>query len=386
MRDLHRPAFIILMMVLSFAYSRCGKYDGAFAESDGSLKLHEAALLLAGKDVPKNSKLYSYAATAFFKAYKSQMETGWSKFQRPNMQKIKGWWQNYKPAAYRNIVLYPFSGPDIMNALTFYPDADTYVMFGLEPPGVIPAPQAMTPDQITRGLNGLKRSLGDILQMNFFKTEGMAAELSSKSFNGITGLIMCFLAINGYTVLDANKIAINAESNVVSGITSDEKISWQKPPKARIPGIEISFRMGSGKTQKVQYFMLNVIDNALAEYSPNFVPYLKKQGPYAVVIKSASYLMHNDKVKFTRIRAVILATTDYLVQDDSGIPLRYFKPSDWKLGFHGYYDGPIGLFRNRMQPDLKKAMAARSTGILPFSYGYDHKPGQSNLMTAEKIK
>jgi len=65
--------------------------------------------------------------------------------------------------------------------------------------------------------------------------------------------------------------------------------------------------------------MLNVIDNALTVSSPNFIPYLKKQGPYTTIIKSASYLMHNDNVKFTKIRAAIMETTNYLVQDDSGV-------------------------------------------------------------------
>ncbi len=136
----------------------------------------------------------------------------------------------------------------------------------------------------------------------------------------------------------------------------------------------------------MRYYMLNVIDHALATSSPNFIPYLKKEGPYATIIKSASYLMHNDTTKFTKIRAAILESTGYLVQDDSGVPLRYFKPAIWKLAFHGYYNGPIGLFANRMQHDLKKSFDAGSTGKLPFSYGYVYKPGQSNLMTAEKIK
>jgi hypothetical protein len=35
---------------------------------------------------------------------------------------------------------------------------------------------------------------------------------------------------------------------------------------------------------------------------------------------------------------------------------------------------------------LKKEMDAKSTGRLPFSYGYVYKQGQSNLMTVEKIK
>ncbi|MBN1497982.1 MAG: hypothetical protein JXA07_14510 [Spirochaetes bacterium] len=378
-------ALISSIILLGF-FSNCVKQDNGFAQSDVPSRLNEAALLFAGKELPKDSTLSAYAETAFYKAYRRQMESSWNRLQKPNLKKIRGWWDDHRPARYPKAVLYPFSGPDIMNALTFFPEATTYILFGLEPPGTVPDPHSLTFDQINRGLNGLRVSLGDILHMNFFKTEGMAAEMSNKSFSSIAGIIMYFLSTNGYEIIDAKKIAINDKSEVVPGMPSDDRIDWQNPPKSRIPGVEISFRKSRGKKQTVRYYMLNVIDNALNTYSPNFIPYIKKEGPYAVVIKSASYLMHNDKIKFTKIRSAILASARYLVQDDSGIPLRYFKPGEWKLAFHGYYNGPIGLFANRMQNDLKKEMDEKSTGKLPFSYGYVYQEGKSNLMTAERVK
>jgi hypothetical protein len=372
------------MLLVSFSY--CGQKDGGIAKAGESLKISETALLFAGKELPKESTLYPYTQSAYYKSYGRQMASSWDMMQKPNQKKIGDWWSAHRPARSYTNVLYPFSGPDIMNALTFFPDAESIIMFGLEPPGVIPDPHSMDAARITQGLNGLRSSLNDILHMNSFKTEGMAAEMSNKSFNSIAGIVMYFLATNGYTVTGARKIAIDANSNVVPGIPSDEKINWETPPKSRVPGVEISFRKEGGKTRRVRYYMLNVIDAALASSSPNFVPYLKKEGPYATILKSASYLMHNDEVKFTKIRAAVMGSTNYLVQDDSGVPLRYFAPDRWKLAFHGYYDGPIGLFANRMQKDLKKAMDEKSTGKLPFSYGYDYKPGQSNLMTAERTR
>ncbi len=382
----NRSVIVTTLFILLASFTYCTQKENGFAKNTVSPEINDTALLFAGKDLPKESKLFRYSQSAFYKSYRQQMSSSWNSMQKPNLQKITGWWQKHRPARHSGSVLYPFSGPDIMNALTFYPDCDSIIMFGLEPPGVIPDPSGMTADQITRGLNGLRASLGDILHMNFFKTEGMAAEMSNKSFNSIGGIIMYFLATNDYTIVDARKIVIDAKSEVVPGTPSDDRINWQNPPKSRIPGVEISFRKGSGRTKTVRYYMLNVIDHALETSSPNFIPYLRKEGPYATILKSASYLMHNDNVKFTKIRAAILESTGYLVQDDSGIPLRYFKQDKWKLAFHGYYDGPIGLFANRMQRDLKKAMDEKSTGRLPFSYGYDYKPGQSNLMTAEKIK
>jgi hypothetical protein len=204
------------------------------------------------------------------------------------------------------------------------------------------------------------------------------------SFNGVTGLLMFFLSINDYEIVDVKKIAINAQSTISPGRKKDNKIDWQNPPKSWVPGVEISFRKKNGRIQVVRYYMLNVIDYALTNSSPNFIPYLSKEGPFTTIIKSASYLMHNDKTKFTKIRAAVLENSNYIVQDDSGIPLRYFKSEKWQVKFHGHYEKPIGLFSHRMQPDLKNAMKKYSTGILPFSYGYDYKKGHSNLITAKK--
>jgi hypothetical protein len=72
------------------------------------------------------------------------------------------------------------------------------------------------------------------------------------------------------------------------------------------------------------------------------------------------------------------------VQDDSGIPFRFFQPEEWDVALHGVYDNPIPLFKKLAQGDLRKAVKEKSTGVLPFSYGYHHQKEQSNLLIAEK--
>jgi len=236
--------------ILLVSFTHCGPTTNGFARGDGSSQLNETALLFAGKDLPKESKLHAYIQTAFYKSYQQRMVSGWNRLQGPNLQMIRDWWKSYRPSRHGSTVLYPFSGPDIMNALTFFPDADNYIMFGLEAPGVIPEPHAMSADQITRGLNGLSTSLGDVLHMNFFKTEGMAAEMSSQSFNSIAGIIMYFLATNGYTVVDARKIAIDAANEVVTGTPSDDRIDWQNPPNPGSPGLRFPSEWAPAEPRK----------------------------------------------------------------------------------------------------------------------------------------
>ena len=83
---------------------------------------------------------------------------------------------------------------------------------------------------------------------------------------------------------------------------------------------------------------------------------------------------------------MILSHSDFVVQDDSGVPLRLFARDTWKLRFHGKYEAPTPEFAKHLQKDLKVEMQRNSTGKLPFSYGYAYRQGESNLMTAERIQ
>jgi hypothetical protein len=136
--------------------------------------------------------------------------------------------------------------------------------------------------------------------------------------------------------------------------------------------------------------MVNVADAYLAKTSPDFIPYLKRQGRFATMIKSASYLMHKEGIQepahFEQIRSLILMQSDAVVQDDSGVPLRLFARDTWKLQFHGRYEAPTPEFGKHLQRDLKVEMQRNSTGKLPFSYGYAYKQGESNLMTAQRVQ
>jgi len=327
----------------------------------GATTLDDTARFLAGKGAPADSVL----ADAAYKEYAQQIQTGWNQFEQPNLDHMRTWWDGRAPAKYAT-VFYPFGGPDIGNAITLFPDADLYLLFGLEPTGSILDLQALDRDAISAGLNELAASLSTVLQVNYFFTKTMAKKLGPGSFNSTTGLLLFFLAMNDCEVTGAKPIAIGT-----------------------IPGIEITFERGK-KQQTLRYFSVNVADASLAKSSAAFLPYVKRQGRFVTLIKSASYLMHKEgsaePVHFAKIRALILEQSDFVVQDDSGVPLRLFARDKWKLQFHGKYAAPTTEFGKYLQPDLKVEMQRNSTGKLPFSYGYAYKQGEANLMTAELRK
>jgi hypothetical protein len=194
--------------------------------------------------------------------------------------------------------------------------------------------------------------------------------------------------MNDCEVKGARRIAIGRGGALVQGTAADDAVSGGS--RARVPGVEITFRRNGGKEQTIRYFMVNVADAFLAKRSPDFIPYLKSQGRFATMIKSASYLMHKEGIQepahFEQIRALILGQSDLVVQDDSGVPLRLFARDTWKLLFHGRYEAPTPEFGKYLQQDLKVETQRNSTGRLPFSYGYAYRQGESNLMTAQRAQ
>lgn len=97
--------------------------------------------------------------------------------------------------------------------------------------------------------------------------------------------------------------------------------------------------------------------------------------------------MHKDY--FSRIRRIILQNSLAVIQDDSGIPVRFFPDSLWSRQLYGSYDAPIKLFANWFQKDLKVLYDSTDRALvkpLSFGIGYDYKNNGSNLMFFSKKK
>ena len=96
------------------------------------------------------------------------------------------------------------------------------------------------------------------------------------------------------------------------------------------------------------------------------------------MLKAASYLMHEPG--FSRVREFLLAKSNMILQDDSGIPLRFLERPDWNIRYCGLYVGPIETFKKYWQPDLAAESARSAPTPLPFGFGYQWQPNRSGLM------
>lgn len=241
-------------------------------------------------------------------------------------------------------------------------------MAGLEPVGSIPEIEKKSEGEIDRKLQGIQISLNAILNYSFFRTNDMQKDLAEK---GVVPILLVFLARTNNKILDLQYIQIKKDGTVqVAEKGNKEKL---------IPGVKIDF-VPAGKTdpQTIYYFSGDLSNDGLKK-TPEYIKFVQSFDKRVTYLKAASYLMHNEE--FSKIRNLITSESNALLQDDSGIPLKFFDANKWNLKFYGNYTQPISLFSARYQSDLRKAYQGnKDIKPLTFGIGYQYEVNASNLM------
>jgi hypothetical protein len=166
-------------------------------------------------------------------------------------------------------------------------------------------------------------------------------------------------------------------------IGADGRVVAAGPARAETRGVTIKFEDEKRNSRALTYFSLNLQDSSLKR-KPGTVQYLSGLPKPATLVKSASYLMH--KKYFSTIREVILSRSVAIVEDDSGIPYRFFDKSVWDVRLYGRYTKPIQMFDAWFQEDLKSAFTADEAKVeaLEFGIGYKYRPKTSTLILARR--
>lgn len=304
----------------------------------------------------------------------------WNDFDSTRIMKLSEFRDNelvkeIKPEA---TLFYPFSGPDILYANLFFPTAEKFILIGLEPVGTLPDFNMLEDDSLKRYYNKLNSSLHAILKFSFFRTESMSKDLKNTEVDGTIHLFFLFLSRTGNSIVSAKPITIDSTGNKAY-VSSFEEL---KISKLKSKGVEIFFRTPDNKLKELDYFSLNVVDQALAT-NQGFLSYLKGFKNFNTYLKGASYLLH--KSYFSEVRDVILNGASTVVQDDSGIAYRYYaKNPGWDFKLFGEYTKPISLFKNAYQKDLDSLYKQKGSAPLGFGIGYNFKDKNSNLMVAKR--
>jgi hypothetical protein len=331
-------------------------------------KPNDVARVLAGMEPAAGSPLLAVMRDPGWQQHARSLNQAWAGLEERRLAKIRAW-SAANLTEQQPVVLYMFSGPDFLHVDAFFPNRPTYVLAGLEPVGRVPH---MTPGMsrsLGPALAGLRSSLGSVLNYSFFITQQMRAGLGADRFQGVLPILYLFLARAGKTIDEVTLIAIDKEGQVVAAGARDAA-----------PGVKITFSGGDGKMQTLYYVQTDLSDSGLKR--SGFLKFCEQLGAADGFIKSASYLLHVES--FSAMRNFLLARTSALVQDDSGIPVRFFRKDEWRLQPFGRYLGPINVFPNRYQSQLSEVFRKSNPPKLDFGVGYRWRPHESNLLLAVK--
>jgi len=358
------PLPILLSLILSFF--------GLVSSDAQSIDLNGTAAYLAGIAPSSRSPLAPLVRDAAWQQHAASFDQAWRQIYRRQLSGIRPWAATDLGRAYRQraTIYYMFSGPDFLYVNSFFPNGSTYVLCGKESVGDVPNLLALSPSDRTNALRNMQATLNTVLKYSYFITKDMRTDLARTSVRGVTPILLVFMARSGKIIQEVSAIGLDRSGRVASR------------GGGRTPGVRIVYSNAGGGPAQTLYYFDSDLSNSGISSNPGVMNFCRARGAGNSFLKSASYLMHRDS--FSKVRSMLLDLSLTLVQDDSGIPIRYFDPNRWIVRFYGNYIGPIALFKQHYQPDLAELYRRSRPKQLSFGVGYRFNASQTALMVATR--
>src|SRR6267142_4635194 len=323
------------------------------------------AQILAGiTPNPPDPALKRFVEADAFKEHQQWMTSSWNQV-RNRIQTMEAWrTHEIKIAsAQKKTLIYPFSGPDFLNAYAFFPDHGRYVFFSLERPGTLPDLESVTLVQFTKLLQDVRSAFRDIFERNYFITSYMTKQWTTPWIRGTVPVMATMMALMNRRIIRIEPLDLFPE------LTNTYEAMDAKRPRKLMRGVRIDFSSANEDAlHQLYYFSVDASDKSL-EFYPGFLDWIAQHRPASALLKSASYLLHDGQ--FEKTRTMILSSADYVIQDDTGIPYRWLKQAPWHVRLYGRYTKPVKGLRYGYQADLESAYKAKSDlPELPFPFGY----------------
>jgi len=362
----HLFSFVIFFGLISISFSQ---------ETNPHSIYEEFARFVSGKEIPAlvREKLND---TTFWVNYQKKIIEDWQNLDSTRLKVIVEWRETeIAPYITENLpVFYPFSGPDFLHCWSFFPNSDNYIFLAQEMLGKIPDFSKMNQKSISEYLDKFYYSIRDIYMRSYFITARMNTDLHNEKISGVLPVLLFFMSMTNHEIIDVKYEYVDSRAEI--------------RPLAKISGkfsasecVTIKFKeYNSNITKTLRYFRCDLSNDGL-NAAPGFKKYLENIGDRNTYVKSASYLLHYET--FSAIRNIFLKYSKSILQDDTGIPFKYFTADKWEVRIYGKYVKPIADFPNPglFQKDLDKYYhESENLKSLPFSIGYHWRSGDQNQL------
>ena len=108
-----------------------------------------------------------------------------------------------------------------------------------------------------------------------------------------------------------------------------------------------------------------------------------KSGASAAMTKAASHLLWDDQ-NFSVIRDWLMAHTDWMISDTTGVPPRIAKKHGFEQDYYGQYEyaEPFGTVNNKDMNEFHEKF--KGNAPISFRYGYPDNKSHGHIVVTHK--
>jgi len=340
--------------------------------------LTRIARLIAGMDTVLDYNHPNWNSNSIAR-FSRETEAKYNVMRENRLQKMAVWnKKNVEGAGISDssFAFYPFSGGDFIHLHWLMPNATEYLMAAREEVGTIPALLQMSDTAMLGYLGGIDKVLRDIYNKSYFITKNMITDIHNANLvDGMLPILIWGAAKTNHEIISIEFFNVDSTGQAIPAVSGKHQ------------GVTISLKdVAENKQKKLTYLSADISNKGFTEH-PEIKTFLNTRVPSGCnsFVKSASYLMHYGS--FTEIRDMVLDKSTSLVQDDTGIPFKYFKQDIWNIHVYGDYEKPVSDFsENLFQTELNRAYqdSLFYKGPIDFSLGYHWGSGNQNQMFSYK--
>jgi len=337
----------------------------------------DVARFLAGMPGNEGSPYRELEDNAAWKQHRKALDDAWKRASEKLISGLAEFQRNElsRQPIERANVFYPFSGPDVVTPLVCFPRSERYVFVALEPAGTLPSAGKIEKKNLNLYLAATRETMASILGRSFFVTREMDRQFRGQVTDGLLLPIAEMLVRTNHTILGFRYVRLDDSGQLI-----ERAANYHTAGVIGNKGVEIEFRSeADGSVHRLCYLSVNLSDQRL-RMDAAFTKFAATLKGSSTLLKSTSYMTH--KPEFSTIRDIVVQTSGAVLQDDYGIPFKYF--AGWRVQLYGAYERPYGSFRWMEQKDLRAAYREQGVKKLPMQIGYGFLKVASNMLLAER--
>jgi hypothetical protein len=289
------------------------------------------------------------------------------------------------PATVPSTVVYPFGGADLLHALAAYPHASRITTLSLEWVGDPRAITTMDSGALRSNLSKQHSFLTKLFQVNHSRTVDLQS-LNASPIPAPLVFALAALELHGYEPITARWFRLDEAGQVVY-LTPSAIAAFDATPEGRRPrdrniffaNVELQFRKSDIPNAPVQvwrHMRANLHDSELRG-SP-VARYIAGEGPFAGLMKAASYLIWSPN--FSVIRDLMLDHMTWMISESSGVGPAHAAAKGFRQQVWGRFVGSMFGGAREVEVQMIDLWKKSPERPLPVQFGYPDRAENNHLL------